>query len=155
VSLSTRPASVHHNPAPSVPPRVPDDKSDGGIYTDDEEAGYHRRDAPLEPLGPPHGQTASNSHTTASGSVTIDQTVHLTTPYIQPWLHTNFAPLPRSLLSRLGQVNAAEMPVRAVFNDALVQFITTLPSGLQETAAVFPDKYAKLMQALVDETSDG
>jgi hypothetical protein len=131
-----------------IPIQVPDGEcSDGGIYTDDEEAA----DAPLFRIG--------SSRRVRSQRVLLAQ-ASASARYggagaVQPWIHPIFAPLPRTVLARLARIRTAEMPPRLAFDSALVRFVDALPPSAKETAALSLATYVQLMQALTDETTEG
>jgi hypothetical protein len=112
--------------------------SDGGLYTDDEEAA----EAPLLRLGASRRLRAQH--------ILLALAVLSPAPHVQPWAHPVFAPLPRSIVARLGRVRIAEMPARAAFEDALARFVGSLSPGLREAAVLPLETYVKLTQALTD-----
>ncbi|KAH9083775.1 hypothetical protein EDB83DRAFT_2563617 [Lactarius deliciosus] len=72
--------------------------------------------------------------------------------HIEPWYHSDFAPLPRSVLQGIRTANPSEMPARHDYDKALWKFLSELPAELREISAFAPDVYAGLAQAV--EKSD-
>jgi hypothetical protein len=68
--------------------------------------------------------------------------------YIEPWYHSDFAPLPRTVLQGIRTINPSEMPVRHDYDKALWKFLTDLPPELREVSAFAPDVYTGLAQAI-------
>jgi hypothetical protein len=68
--------------------------------------------------------------------------------HIEPWYHSEFAPLPRSVLQGIRTANPSEMPVRHDYDKALWKFLSELPVELREISAFAPDVYAGLAQAV-------
>jgi hypothetical protein len=68
--------------------------------------------------------------------------------HIEPWYHSDFAPLPRTVLQGIRTANPSEMPTRHDYDKALLQFLTELPLELREVSAFAPDVYAGLAQAI-------
>lgn len=68
--------------------------------------------------------------------------------HIEPWYHSEFAPLPRSVLQGIRTANPSEMPVRHDYDKALWKFLSELPAELREISAFAPDVYAGLAQAV-------
>ncbi|KIM61606.1 hypothetical protein SCLCIDRAFT_1179634 [Scleroderma citrinum Foug A] len=67
---------------------------------------------------------------------------------IQSWVHPSFAPLPDAISKRISSVSAVEMPSRALFEEALAQFLADLPIDLRETCAFSPEVYAVACHSL-------
>ena len=72
----------------------------------------------------------------------------LTIRHIEPWYHSDFAPLPRAVLQGIRTANPSEMPVRPDYDKALWKFLADLPPELREVSAFAPDVYAGLAQAI-------
>jgi len=72
----------------------------------------------------------------------------VTTPHIDPWTHSSFAPLPEVVLNTLRAVNAIEMPGRHAFEESLARFIVNLSPELRDTATFPVDTYALLARAV-------
>jgi hypothetical protein len=68
--------------------------------------------------------------------------------YIEPWYHSDFAPLPRTVLQGIRTINPSEMPIRHDYDKALWKFLTELPLELREVSAFAPDVYTGLAQAI-------
>ena len=68
--------------------------------------------------------------------------------HIEPWYHSDFAPLPRTVLQGIRTANPSEMPVRHDYDKALWKFLAELPPELRETSAFAPDVYGGLAQAI-------
>ena len=72
----------------------------------------------------------------------------LTIRHIEPWYHSDFAPLPRTVLQGIRTANPSEMPVRHDYDKSLWKFLAELPPELREISAFAPDVYAGLAQAI-------
>ncbi|KAF8482703.1 hypothetical protein DFH94DRAFT_729031 [Russula ochroleuca] len=72
----------------------------------------------------------------------------LTIRHIEPWYHSDFAPLPRSVLQGIRTASPSEMPVRHDYDKALWKFLADLPPELREVSAFAPDVYGGLAQAI-------
>ena len=68
--------------------------------------------------------------------------------HIEPWYHSDFAPLPRIVLQGIRTANPAEMPIRPDYDKELWKFLTDLPPELREVSAFAPDVYSGLAQAI-------
>jgi hypothetical protein len=68
--------------------------------------------------------------------------------HIEPWYHSDFAPLPRTVLQGIRTANPSEMPIRHDYDKSLWKFLTELPPELREVSAFAPDVYAGLAQAI-------
>ena len=68
--------------------------------------------------------------------------------HIEPWYHSDFAPLPRTVLQGIRTANPSEMPIRHDYDKALWKFLAELPPELRETSAFAPDVYGGLAQAI-------
>lgn len=79
---------------------------------------------------------------------TLDQGMIVTTPHIDPWTNSAFAPLPEVIVQTLRSVNATEMPGRHQFDEALSKFVGALSSELRETATFTWDVYADVARAI-------
>ena len=56
----------------------------------------------------------------------------VTTPHIDPWTNSAFAPLPESVVEALRTVNAIDMPSRHQYEEALSKFVGALSPELRE-----------------------
>lgn len=68
--------------------------------------------------------------------------------HIEPWYHSDFAPLPRTVLQGIRTANPAEMPIRHDYDKALWKFLGDLPPELREVSAFAPEAYASLAQSI-------
>ena len=68
--------------------------------------------------------------------------------HIEPWYHSDFAPLPRTVLQGIRTANPSEMPIRHDYDKALWKFLSELPAELREVSAFSPDVYTGLAQAI-------
>ena len=68
--------------------------------------------------------------------------------HIEPWYHSDFAPLPRTVLQGIRTANPAEMPIRSDYDKALWKFLADLPPELREVSAFAPEAYASLAQVI-------
>ncbi len=68
--------------------------------------------------------------------------------HVEPWYHSDFAPLPRTVLQGIRTANPSEMPTRHDYDKALWKFLSDLPPELREVSAFSPDIYAGLAQAI-------
>lgn len=75
--------------------------------------------------------------------------------YIEPWFHSKFALLPRAVLHGIRMINPFEMPVRAAYDEALIQFIKDLPAYVAEVSAFTPEGYATLARSVSWVYEDG
>ncbi|CAK5271207.1 unnamed protein product [Mycena citricolor] len=73
-------------------------------------------------------------------------------PYIRPWAHPSFAPLPGAITRRLATIKYTEMPLRDAFEVALLRFVAKLMPELKETACFSPEAYATLANCLAKGT---
>ena len=102
---------------------------------------------------PPYDSSTWNSRarsmgSSASKSCTFDNKL-LPGRHLDPWYHSTFAPLPRSILQGIRTVNPTEMPTRPNYDEALNKFLAELPAELREIAAFTPETYADLARAVV------
>jgi len=74
--------------------------------------------------------------------------VRIVIRHIEPWYHSDFAPLPRTVLHGLRTANPAEMPVRHDYDRALWKFLADIPPDLREVSAFAPEAYAGLAQTI-------
>ena len=72
----------------------------------------------------------------------------VTTPHVDPWNNSAFAPLPDPVVKALKALNAIEMPTRHAFEETFNKFLATLSTELRETATFPPDVYAELAGAI-------
>ncbi|THH16587.1 hypothetical protein EW146_g4079 [Bondarzewia mesenterica] len=70
--------------------------------------------------------------------------------YLDPWYHSAFAPLPRSILQGIRTVNPVEMPSRQNYDEALFKFLHDLPPELGEISAFSPEAYSDLARAVAE-----
>jgi len=68
--------------------------------------------------------------------------------HIEPWYHSDFAPLPRTVLQGIRTANPSEMPIRHDYDKALWKFLADLPPELREVSAFAPEAYTGLSQAI-------
>lgn len=68
--------------------------------------------------------------------------------HIEPWYHSKFAPLPRAVLQGIRTINPLEMPVRAAYDEALLNFLKDLPADVAEVSAFAPEAYAALAKCV-------
>jgi len=68
--------------------------------------------------------------------------------HIEPWYHSDFAPLPRTVLQGIRTANPSEMPIRHDYDKTLWKFLADLPPELREVSAFAPEPYASLAQAI-------
>jgi len=68
--------------------------------------------------------------------------------HVEPWYHSDFAPLPRTVLQGIRTANPAEMPIRHDYDKTLWKFLADLPPELREVSAFAPEAYASLSQAI-------
>jgi hypothetical protein len=73
---------------------------------------------------------------------------HMTIRHIEPWYHSDFAPLPRTVLQGIRTANPSEMPIRHDYDKALWKFLSELPAEFREISAFSPDDYSGLAQAI-------
>ncbi|KAJ7033554.1 hypothetical protein C8F04DRAFT_1002731 [Mycena alexandri] len=69
-------------------------------------------------------------------------------PWVKPWSHPSFHPLPYLVLQRLSGIKSEEMPPREGFDRALEDFLSKLMPDLRETACLPPEAYATLANCL-------
>jgi hypothetical protein len=108
--------------------------SDGGIYTEDEESSdTWPRTVHRFPAGIPRNAQSQ----------------------IVPWINPAFADLPQSVLTRLSQIPARDMPTRSAYNDTLGRFVLSLPPEQAEISMFPPDNYSNLHDALKTRSAAG
>ncbi|KAI0268613.1 hypothetical protein BC834DRAFT_645184 [Gloeopeniophorella convolvens] len=83
-----------------------------------------------------------------SGSRQRYDATRTTTRHIEPWYHSEFAPLPRAILQGIRTVNPSDMPIRHDYDKALLKFLSELPAELREISAFAPDDYVSLARAV-------
>jgi hypothetical protein len=98
------------------------------------------------------GAHSGNDETEPLGSQFQYDGTPMTIRHIEPWYHSNFAPLPRTVLQGIRTANPSEMPIRQDYDKALWKFLSELPAELREVSAFAPDVYSGLAQAI--EKSD-
>lgn len=76
----------------------------------------------------------------------------VTTPHIDPWTNSAFAPLPESIVETLRTVNAIDMPSRHQYDEALSKFVGALSPELRETATFTWDAYADIARGISEGT---
>jgi len=109
-------------------------------------------DTSVEKPGAPSGDDQAADGADPLGSRYQYDGARLAIRNIEPWYHSDFAPLPRTVLQGIRTANLSEMPVRHDYDKALWKFLTELPLELREVSAFAPDVYTGLAQAI--EKSD-
>jgi hypothetical protein len=104
-------------------------------------------DGDISPEKPGNDQAKSGADSLAS-RYQYDGARITSIRHIEPWYHSDFAPLPRTVLQGIRTANPSEMPTRHDYDKALLKFLTELPPELREVSAFAPDVYAGLAQAI-------
>ncbi|KAE9401576.1 hypothetical protein BT96DRAFT_1018063 [Gymnopus androsaceus JB14] len=96
----------------------------------------YRRDKPLSTRGSVGGVL-----TTASTASYLLPSPDISSVFIRPWSHPQFAPLPSVILRTLSETRFAEMPDREAFDQHLGRFLKSLLPEMQESASLSSAAY--------------
>jgi len=123
-----------------------------GSQNSDNEDDHMDEDIPSNQAGVLSSNEQSKSGSDSLGTRYQSDGTRAIIRHIEPWYHSDFAPLPRSVLQGIRTANPSEMPVRHDYDKALWKFLSDLPAELREISAFAPDVYVELAQAV--EKSD-
>jgi hypothetical protein len=119
-----------------------------GSQNSDNEDDHVDGDISLTKQGEPSRDDQSNSGTDPQVNRYQFDGTRLAIRHIEPWYHSDFAPLPRTVLQGIRTANPAEMPIRHDYDKSLWKFLGDLPPELREVSAFAPEAYASLAQTI-------
>ena len=119
-----------------------------GSQNSDNEDDHVDGDISLGKSGTPSRNDQPNPGAEPMGSRYQYDGTRITIRHIEPWYHSDFAPLPRTVLQGIRTANPSEMPARHDYDKALWKFLSELPPELREVSAFAPEVYAGLAQAI-------